>query len=178
MACAATAVILSSCATDEGWGNPTVHGRSMAPELTPLPPELDPEVQRREAARAERRRQRALAQNQPTPAQQTQSTTVAQQQPAPVAQTTVVAAPVVAEPTPAPAPVAKPAPQPVVKKTVTPKPAVSQVQPAPKAQAPTPTVKPVVQPVTKPVARPVFTPEQKKRHPVMPGQNRGQKLRD
>lgn len=223
---AVAAAILCSCSSDEGWGSPRVHGRHV-PTLTPLPPELEPEVQRREAARAERKRQAALAQNQPSPAYQS---AVSQPQPTAKVQTaaaapvneTVTPAPVQAKPVqmippPEPKPIATPAvqpkkepqasvaqtqpktqvqtpkPQPVAAQSAPqkkapqvtaeqtqPKPAVQAPAPKPAAQAPMPkpVARPVVQPVVKPQPRPVFTPAQKKRYPVMPGQNRGLKLRD
>lgn len=244
---AVAATVLCSCSSDEGWGRPRVHGREV-PTLTPLPPELDPEVQQREAARAERKRQAAIAQNQPTP--EAQTAVVSQPQPPAEVQAAAIVAPQVAAneaqalvqakpvqiiPPPAPEPVSAPtvqqkkAPQASVAQTQPKpeaqkpeaKPVTAQTQPKPEAQkpevkpvttqpepqkipsktsatqtqpkpamqapalkpavqapAPKPAVQPVVQPVVKPQTRPVFSPAQKKRYPVMPGQNRGLKLRD
>ena len=240
-----TLSLLCSCSTDDGWGSPTVHGRTQAPELTPLPPEIDPEVQRREAELAERKRLELLTQNQPSPQQQTQFSQVQpqqqeavvsqvqpQQQEAVVSQVQpqqetatqiqpqqplIVEQPIKPEtPTVVIAPPIRPEAntpkvEPQTTQTIVKQPTetikvqtehtgVSQAQPQPIAQqqveitkrpeepkpvqtisktvVPPPAPRPVAKPVTEPAARPVYTEQQKKRYPVMPGQNRGLKLRD
>ncbi|MBR5887389.1 MAG: hypothetical protein IKZ07_04175 [Akkermansia sp.] len=252
-----TLSLLCSCSTDDGWGRPTVHGRVQAPELTPLPPEIDPEVQRREAELAERKRLELLAQNQPSPQQQTQFSQVQpqqqeavvsqvqpqqqeavvsqvqpQQQEAVVSQVQpqqetatqiqpqqplIVEKPIKPEtPTVVIAPPIRPEAntpkvEPQTTQTIVKQPTetikvqtehtgVSQAQPQPIAQqqveiakrpeepkpvqtisktvVPPPAPRPEAKPVTEPAPRPVYTEQQKKRYPVMPGQNRGLKLRD